>query len=343
MWFKDRAVSPAGLEIGPRFAPMPNMTRTLPAASFTFICLGLLISGPVEGPLAQHGSADPSHEVWVDPVDLESRDLFRGPGDGPAAPAENATFAFVEKDTSGRSPGYDVRDTAGIVWSVKLGPEAQAEVVSSRILWAIGFHQPPTYYVSAWTLAGGPEPGPQGGGRFRPDVDAWKAVGDWKWDEYPHAATAANAGLLVAQMMLNNWDLKNSNNKLIERAHPTAPRLYLVRDLGASLGSNEQAKWVRWTQLRIAQGTKNDVAGFEESGFIDGVEDGYVKFSYSGPNKPLVSRITPAHVRWTAQLLSRLSDKQWDDAFRAGGYPPEDAARYVAKFKAKVAEGLALR
>jgi|SRR5688572_9954324 hypothetical protein len=319
------------------------MMRTASAASFVLICCSLLISGPVEGRRAQHASADPSGELWVEPADLESRDLFRGPADGPTPPAESGSFAFVTKDTSGRSPGYDVRDGAGVIWSVKLGHEAQSEVVSSRLLWAIGFHQPPTNYIGSWTLTGGPEPGPQTGGRFRPEVDQWKAAAEWKWAEFPHAATAANAGLLVAQMMLNNWDLKNSNNKVIERPQGSPSRLYLVRDLGAALGSNEQVKWLRWTQLRFQQGTKNDIEGFEESGFIDGVEDGYVKFSYSGPNKPLVSRITPAHVRWTSQLMARLSDKQWQDAFRAGGYPPEDAARYIAKFKAKIAQGLALQ
>jgi hypothetical protein len=40
-------------------------------------------------------------------------------------------------------------------------------------------------------------------------------------------------------------------------------------------------------------------------------------------------------------LLSRLSDDQWQDAFRAGGYNPEQTARYVAKMKAKIAQGLA--
>jgi hypothetical protein len=95
--------------------------------------------------------------------------------------------------------------------------------------------------------------------------------------------------------------------------------------------------------MRIAQGSKNDLAGFEESGFIDGVEGGYVQFSYSGPNKYLVSRITPEHVRWTAQRLARLSDRQWQDAFRAGGYSPQDAARYIAKLKEKIAAGLAMQ
>ena len=67
-----------------------------------------------------------------------------------------------------------------------------------------------------------------------------------------------------------------------------------------------------------------------------------MKFSYSGPNKYLVSRILPEHVLWTAKLFARLSDRQWEDAFRAGGYSPEDTARYVAKFKETIAAGLAL-
>jgi hypothetical protein len=288
---------------------------------------------------------DQVEELWVDPVDLEQRDLFRGPSDGPPPPVAGDTFAFVAHDRSGRSPGYDVRDGDGVVWSVKLGHEAQAEVVASRLLWAIGFHQPPTYYLPEWTLSG-IDAGPQEGGRFRPETDAWKATADWNWAEFPLSGTAANGGLLVAQMMINNWDLKTSNNKVIERADRSAPtrRLYVVRDLGASLGSNEQAKWLRWTQLRIAQGSKNDLAGFEESGFIDEVgEDGYVNFSYSGPNKHLVSRITPAHVQWTSKLFARLSDRQWHDAFRAGGYSPEDATRFIAKFKQKIAAGLAVQ
>jgi hypothetical protein len=41
-------------------------------------------------------------------------------------------------------------------------------------------------------------------------------------------------------------------------------------------------------------------------------------------------------------LLARLSDQQWQDAFRAAGYTPEQAGRYVKKIKEKIAQGLAL-
>jgi hypothetical protein len=312
---------------------------------------GLALSGclvvtllAVERASGEAGSRDRIDELWVEPTDLEQRDLFRGPSEGPPPPVANDSFAFVARDTSGRSPGYDVRDGDGVVWSVKLGPEAQAEVVTSRLLWAIGFHQPPTYYVPSWTLSG-PEAGPKEGGRFRPEINSWKAVADWNWAEFPLSGTPANGGLLVAQMMINNWDLKSSNNKVVDRGpHASGPaRVYIVRDLGASLGSNEQAKWLRWTQLRMAQGSKNDLEDFEESGFLEGVDAGYVKFAYRGPNAHLVSRILPDHVRWTAKLFARLSDQQWEDAFRAGGYSPQDAARYIAKLKARTAAGLALQ
>jgi len=290
-------------------------------------------------------------EIWMEPRDLERRDLFRGPDAGPPPPQAGLSFAFVKEDTSGRSPGYDVRDTRGVIWSVKLGPEAQSEVTASRILWGIGFHQPPSYHVTKWTLTGAPAGGQgeeddaQFGGRFRPEVPGWKVVEDrWAWNDNPHMTWRPHAGLLVAQMFINNWDLKDSNNKVYEVTDGSAGprRRYMVRDLGASLGSNEQAKWLRWTQLRIAQGSKNDLAGFLESGFIEGVENGKVVFEYSGPNKPFVENITVEDIRWTAQLLSRLSDKQWHDAFRAGGYSKADAGKYIAKFRERIEAAPAL-
>jgi hypothetical protein len=289
-------------------------------------------------------SSSTTEEVWVEPDDLERRDLKRGPTFGPNAPEANGSFTFIKIDTTGRSPGYDVRDANGVVWSVKLGPEAQSEVLSSRILWAIGFHQPPTHYLDQWTLTGGPQPGPQPGGRFRPEIPTHKAVDDWRWNDNPYVGSRVMGGLLVAQMMLNNWDLKSSNNKIYELngGEGTPRRLYVVRDLGASLGSNEQAKWIRWLGIRAAQGSKNDLQGFEESGFIDGVENGRVKFSYSGPNKLLLANITVEDVRWTAKLMSRLSDQQWQDAFAAAGYSEADTARFIKKLKEKIAQGLAL-
>jgi hypothetical protein len=40
--------------------------------------------------------------------------------------------------------------------------------------------------------------------------------------------------------------------------------------------------------------------------------------------------------------MSRLTDEQWTDAFRAGGYPDPQTARYVARIKSKLRQGLEL-
>ncbi len=200
------------------------------------------------------------NELWQEPADIQRRDLFHGPGGSQLMP-RGAAFTFVARDTSGWSPGFDVRGEDGIDWSVKLGPEAQSEVVSSRILWAIGFHQPPTYFLERWTLSG-IENGPQPPGRFRPSLPNQKVVGDWSWYENPFVGSRAFGGLVVANLILNSWDWKTSNNKIYEVSDPTngVNRWYVVRDLGASLGRTTYPGVLKWFRLRgFGQGTRNDL------------------------------------------------------------------------------------
>ena len=66
----------------------------------------------------------------------------------------------------------------------------------------------------------------------------------------------------------------------------------------------------------------------------------------AAPGKPVsvsIENITPADVRWICQRLDRLTDRQWQEAFRAAGYEREVADRFIRKVKQKVAEGLALK
>ena len=257
----------------------------------------------------------------------------------------DATYNFVAKDTTGFSPGFDVRDEDGLEWSVKLGPEAQSEVVTSRILWAIGFHQPPTYYVERWSLSG-QEAGVQPPARFRPDLPGQEVVGDWSWYENPFVGSRAYGGLVVANLILNNWDWKTSNNKIYQLDDPVQglTRWFIVRDVGASLGKTTYPTVLKWFRLRgFGQGTRNDLAGFEEQGFIRRIDDrSRIDFDYRGIYRDVINNVTPEDVRWTCEILSRLSERQWSDAFRAGGYTPEQTVRYVTKIRSKIDQGLAL-
>ena len=284
-------------------------------------------------------------ELWQEPVDLTTRDLFDGPG-GPEHRPRLTAFAFVAEDTTGYSPGFDVRDQAGISWSVKTGPEAQSEVVTSRILWAIGFHQPVTYYLDDWSLAGA-RTGTQEPGRFRPDLPGREVVGDWPWHENPFVGSREFGGLIVANLLLTSWDWKTSNNKIYQLADPVngVRRWFVVRDLGASLGRFTYPTILKWFRLRgFGQGTRNDLPGFEQQGFIRRIdpETRRVEFEYRGIYRDVISTVRAEDVRWACERLSRLSDRQWRDAFRAGGYSPDQASRYIAKIKEKVAQGMAL-
>jgi hypothetical protein len=283
-------------------------------------------------------------QLWVEPHDLESRDLFHGSGGPALAPSPSTSYELIAVDDSGYSPGYDVRDPQGTKWSVKLGIEAQPEVVSSRILWALGYHQPPTYLLKNWELVG-KHPRAQGVARFRREPPEHRVVSDWSWYQNPFVATPPFKGLLVANLILNNWDWKTSNNKVYDvvDADGAPRRLYVVRDLGASLGKTDYPRLLTWTTLRgMGQGTRNDLDGFEQQKLIRGIDGPRITFDYRGIHGRLVDTLTVDDVVWTCKLMARISDEQWRDAFEAAGYKNAEQQRFITKLKLKIGEGLAL-
>jgi hypothetical protein len=287
--------------------------------------------------VATPGAPPPIASLWEEPADLTTRDLFHGPG-GEALRPRDTSFTFVAQDVTGHSPGFDVRDAQGVEWSVKLGPESQSEVATARILWAIGFHQPPTYHLATWTMTGGPA-GTQPAGRFRPELPEHKVIGDWSWYENPFVGTREFGGLIVANLLLTNWDWKTSNNKIYAAADGNGHR-YIVRDLGASLGRFSYPTLLKWFRLRgFGQGSRNHVDDFEQQGFIRGITEDRVDFHYRGIYGDVVKSVTPADVAWACERLGRLTDAQWRDSFRAAGYDEQHTGRFVAKIKTKIEEG----
>jgi hypothetical protein len=284
-------------------------------------------------------------ELWQLPGDLPTRDLFGGAGGADMAPEAGAAYTWVSTDTTGYSPGYEVRGADGRSWDVKLGSEAQSEVVASRVLWAIGYHQPAIYYVANWNLTGGPG-GAQQPARFRLSSSDAEVVGDWSWGDNAFIGTQPYNGLIVANIVLNSWDWKTSNNKIYRfKGGVSPPQRYVVRDLGASLGKTTPSRllWILPIAVRgFGQGSRNDIVGFESQGFIKRVNENDVDFHFHSIYGSVVDLVRPADVRWTAELMSRVTDAQWDDAFRAAAYSPDIRARFVRKIKAKIAEGLAV-
>jgi hypothetical protein len=275
-------------------------------------------------------------ELWIDPGPTP-RNLFDGPeGVAPKdRPATDGRYEVVSKDTTGFSATYKVRDAAGRNWNVKIGPEAQTEVVASRIVWSVGYHEVPSYFVERWIAVDHAKGAQLGGARFRPDDMGLKSKGIWSWQEMPLAGTAPYNGLLALMMIINSTDLKDDNNTLYDVEGPPregARRWYVVKDLGASLGETGKV-----------EPRRGYIDGFEKEPFITGVKAGQALFGFRGRHRELLERIRVEDVRWMCERLQKVTDRQLRDAFRAGNYTEEVTARYIARIRQKIKEGLELR
>jgi hypothetical protein len=299
------------------------------------IALGVACAKPMVSTLSGSPSEAQLAELWVAPE--RDRDLFWGVGGKRLAPDPAATYKVIEIKQGGFSRGYTVESPDGREWSAKFPPEAPTEVVSSRLLWGLGYHQPPIYYLDRWTATGANTPNPQMPARFRerkPDLHGLDAEGDWSYFRNPFVGTRQLAGLLVLQAMLGNSDLKDDNNRIYELDEPLhgADTWYVSRDLGQTFG-----------RTGVINAPRGNIEIFEQTPFIRGVANGRVRFDYRGRHKRLFDHITPADVRWICERLDQLTDKQWDDAFRAGGYSKPLADRFIRRMKQKIDEGLALK
>lgn len=313
--------------------PPRQLTRTLQALMLplTLVVLMSACAPAMRSTAATPLAAGERAQLWAQPANIRSRNLFVGPGGQESTPTSSVRFKVVKFDGAGNSVGYDLVDGEGREWKAKLGEEVQPEIVASRLLWAIGFHQPPMYLVSSLQLDGGRSEDSGQPARLRAE-DGYKTEGEWSWHENPYVGTRPLKGLLVANLILNNWDLKSSQNRIyLMNARGGPQRRYVVQDLGAALG---KTGW--------PTGNRNDVEGFENQNLIKRVENGLVEFDYDARHTELFKDITPADVAWTCRLFARLTDRQWNDAFRAANYSEDLSKRFIAKLKSKVQEGLAL-
>src|SRR5436190_1836367 len=149
----------------------------------------------------------PIEALWQMPRNIAAQDLLTGPWGKSNAPGSNAIYEFVRPKTRASSPGLVVHDSLGRTWHVKQGREASPEVVVSRILSAIGYHQPPVYYLPSFLVhKSKDEVVAEDAGRFRLSRPELNTQGDWGWDHNPFVGTRPYQGLLVVLVRLNSAD-----------------------------------------------------------------------------------------------------------------------------------------
>jgi hypothetical protein len=316
------------------------MTRSCIGASVCLVALACVATACVRPTLgsAVRKPAQPQVallELWSEPKDIANRDLMWGSSRQDNAPSKSDVFTVLARDKTGYSRGYDVKGPDGREWKIKVGKEVQPEIVLSRILWALGYYQPETYYVTGWQLAGSWESEGEPA-RFRLESDH-ESEGEWAWLDNPFAGTRPLQGLVALSLLLNNFDLKTSNNRVyrLRDAKAEPQRRYVVQDLGASLGKP--------SALPLVRGSRNDIDDYEDNNLIRKARGSQIQLDYRGRHNDILERMTAADIIWACDLLNRLSDAQLDDAFKAAEYPSDIRQRYIAKLRNKIREGLALR
>lgn len=288
--------------------------------------------------LAQNKSKDkkvtPTYApvLWRNPTDIKSRNLILGSGGAEMQP-DVSDLTFLKVETGGYSPKFRVRDGQGRKWVAKLGKEAQSETAAVRLLWAVGYPTEIVYLVPCVHIKGAPKPAKkvarcEGQGfanvRFEARPDNIERGGEWKWKRNPFLGTRELQGLIVMMGLLNNWDIKDSNNVVLI-APPTSQTrgesIYTISDLGATFGKIGGLPLL-WRITR----SRNNPKDFAKSGFIDKVKGDRVAFRYGGKNRGLFKKITVEQAKWIGDVLSRLSNQQIGDAFRAANYSPSDVS-----------------
>ena len=297
--------------------------------------------------------------LWRHPGNIAAQDLRDGPGAAHLGPSLPVTF--VKEDKSGESPKFEVKDAQGIKWVVKLGEEAQAETVATRLVWSVGYFVEEAYYLPRVRIRGlqklsrGMEyvsgRGVVTGARFEPRRPGIKRGDTWDWNDNPFRGTQELSGLKILMVLLNNYDARKENNRILHSTDPTSGSTeaqYAVTDLGATLGRAGGLGGKR---------SKNNLDDYLSTRFVLGVEDdGSVEFDYDTrptrlghlsvlfppyyrgevKKEKAMRRIPVEHARWIGSLLGQLSESQLRDAFLVAGYDQRTSEGYVRALRERI-------
>ena len=298
--------------------------------------------------------------LWTDPGDLKSRDLFYGPGGKEHLP--QLPVRFIDEQPGGGSPKFNVEDAKGKKWRAKLGTEAQPETVASRLLWAVGYVANENYLFPDLQVEGLPARLSRGNEYIRsghavnvrlqrhPEgAHKGKREANWEWKHNPFTGTREFNGLRVMMALISNWDIVTNNTAM--REGKGGEMLYEVSDVGSTFGKNGRGFSDKTSE--------NNLHEYAKAKFITKVTPEYVDFAF--PSRPpfiyifdvkmwrdlagphwIGKHIPRQDVRWIASLLTQLTPQQIRDAFRAGGYSPEQVEGFAQAVEKRIAELAAL-
>jgi hypothetical protein len=277
-----------------------------------------------QGPVPKLGSAPAV--LWREPVDITTRDLFYGQGGPDHLP--NGKLSFIEEKFNGVNPKFDVRDESGIRWGVKMGNEARPETAATRLIWAVGYFTNEDYYLPELKISGNMnltrgqsliENSKIDGVRLKRHNKGEHQVADWSWDNNPFVGTKELDGLKIMMEIICNTDLKTVQQHVYD-VNGVEQR-YVAADVGASFGKAGKSIFR----------TKGKLSDYQSLPLIKNAGPEYVDFWH-------FKRIPRANAIWIGGYLSKLSDQQIQEAFRAGGFSDAEIDGFSRKVREKINE-----
>jgi len=264
--------------------------------------------------------------LWREPTDIQSRNLFYGPGGSEHQP--HGKLSFIEEKFNGVNPKFDVYDEDGTRWAVKIGNEAKPETAATRLVWAVGYFANEDDYLPELNIAG--DLSLRRGGalshrtqlkdlRLKRHNQGERQIADWGWDNNPFVGTRELDGLKIMMELICNVDLKAPNQHIYDVNG--AEQRYVTADLGSSFG-------LAGKTIFYSKGVLKD---FQSRPLIKNVGPEFIDFwSFK--------HIPRQHAKWIGGYLAQLSDDQIKDAFRAAGFSPAEVEGFAQKVREKINE-----
>jgi hypothetical protein len=252
---------------------------------------------------------------------IQNLDLYWGntsPSRAPISP-----FTFMSEDLSGTNPKADLRDANGVLWSAKWDEEVRAEVAATRLAWAMGLQVEETYYVEDGQIVF-PKRKPsfhrlgpfidktgrfRSAARFERRSSDLVSKGTWALGRAPMVTDGGYAILLLMNVVLANWDSKDSNTKILSVTDQRGTTdWYIIGDYGASFG--KMGGTFAHSKYKLGDYLQNPPV-------IASVKRQTAYLEYSGSNASAYASVPLDGVRLFAKRASGLSLRQVEDAFRA--------------------------
>jgi hypothetical protein len=303
--------------------------------------------------------------IWESRGPVTADEMTYGNGSKPEAPTPfpDGTFHFVREEIMSTFPKVEVKDSLGHKFKVKFGmgadSKSHSEVVSNRLLWAMGFRARHIYYVPSGMLdtfkAGDPKHpskhSKMGGhlvkdanGRYHfSDVTFTEKEDDelaekpWGYEDSSLPASITKSPqftwLKIFDVMVGNWDTASKNHAIyyVKNSAGAIEAWYADKDVGTGYGNVHSGSGLvrkRPTRWKLGDYQKASFVIWDRGHPNTEVSGGVIHFDF-GVSPSMVhgqqvldacSTVSKADAKaFVEQVLNKIPEAAIREAFRTAG------------------------